>query len=86
MKVPRRAGAGLPDPAREDAEEDSPCRVDWLQRSGVATLAAIRAIPLSSVNVPIQWLCRARAAGRRIFVCGNGGSAATEHRTLSAIW
>jgi D-sedoheptulose 7-phosphate isomerase len=40
-------------------------------------LKAIEAIPLDKVNLAIQWFDEARAAGRQIFVCGNGGSAAT---------
>ncbi len=40
------------------------------------TLQAIQSIPLESVDQAIAWFREARAAGRRIFVCGNGGSAA----------
>ena len=34
-------------------------------------------IPLDRVAQAVQWLREARDAGRAIFVCGNGGSAAT---------
>jgi D-sedoheptulose 7-phosphate isomerase len=37
---------------------------------------AIEAIPLDKVETAIGWMEEARAAGRHIFVCGNGGSAA----------
>lgn len=40
-------------------------------------LAAIEAIDLDKVAQAIDWFRQARAAGRTIFVCGNGGSAAT---------
>jgi D-sedoheptulose 7-phosphate isomerase len=40
-------------------------------------LAAIEAIELEKVAQAIEWFREARAAGRSIFVCGNGGSAST---------
>lgn len=40
-------------------------------------LEAIESIDLEKVNQAIEWFREARAAGRRIFVCGNGGSAST---------
>ncbi len=40
------------------------------------TLKALEAIPLEKVETAIEWFREARAAGRQIFVCGNGGSAA----------
>ena len=40
-------------------------------------LKAIETIDLGQVEQAIQWFAEARAAGRQIFVCGNGGSAAT---------
>lgn len=40
-------------------------------------LAAIEAIELEKVAQAIDWFREARAAGRSIFVCGNGGSAST---------
>jgi D-sedoheptulose 7-phosphate isomerase len=40
-------------------------------------LEAIEQIDLGKVNQAIEWFREARAAGRRIFVCGNGGSAST---------
>jgi D-sedoheptulose 7-phosphate isomerase len=42
-----------------------------------ALLNAIEAIDLEKVGVAIETLRRAREEGRRIFVCGNGGSAST---------
>ncbi len=38
---------------------------------------AIDSIDLAKVNQAIEWFREARDAGRRIFVCGNGGSAST---------
>jgi D-sedoheptulose 7-phosphate isomerase len=38
---------------------------------------AIEAIDLGRVNQTIDWFKEARASGRSIFVCGNGGSAST---------
>ncbi|HZO55860.1 MAG TPA: SIS domain-containing protein [Bryobacteraceae bacterium] len=38
---------------------------------------AIERIPLDKVNEAIEWFRQARAAGRTIFTCGNGGSAST---------
>jgi D-sedoheptulose 7-phosphate isomerase len=38
---------------------------------------AIESIDLNKVNAAIQLLSQARAENRRIFVCGNGGSAST---------
>ena len=40
-------------------------------------LKAIAAIDLDQVNQAIEILAQARDQGRRIFVCGNGGSAST---------
>jgi len=40
-------------------------------------LKAVDAIPLDKVSQAIDWFREARAAGRQIFVCGNGGSAST---------
>jgi D-sedoheptulose 7-phosphate isomerase len=40
-------------------------------------LDAIERIDLQKVNEAIVWFREARDAGRRIFVCGNGGSSAT---------
>lgn len=40
-------------------------------------LKALETIDLSRVEQAIEWFREARAAGRQIFVCGNGGSAAT---------
>ncbi|MFB3778961.1 MAG: SIS domain-containing protein [Bryobacteraceae bacterium] len=39
-------------------------------------LKAIGSIPLDKVELAIRWFTEARSAGRQIFVCGNGGSAA----------
>src|SRR5947199_2869306 len=40
-------------------------------------LKAIESIELDKVNQAIEWFKEARAQGRHIFVCGNGGSAST---------
>lgn len=40
-------------------------------------LKTLDAIPLDKVDTAIEWFKEARTAGRTIFVCGNGGSAAT---------
>ncbi|HXN49112.1 MAG TPA: SIS domain-containing protein [Bryobacteraceae bacterium] len=40
-------------------------------------LQAIEAIDLAQVEQAIEWFKETRAAGRHIFVCGNGGSAST---------
>ena len=42
-----------------------------------ALLSAIETIDLEKVGQAIETLRRAREEGRRIFVCGNGGSAST---------
>ncbi len=46
-----------------------------LYKSGL--LKAIESVDLETVGQAIQILARARDEGRRIFVCGNGGSAST---------
>jgi D-sedoheptulose 7-phosphate isomerase len=50
--------------------------VEFLQQYQQETLRAVASIPLANVEQAIQWFREARASGRRIFVCGNGGSAA----------
>ncbi|MGQ9918837.1 MAG: D-sedoheptulose-7-phosphate isomerase [Bryobacteraceae bacterium] len=40
-------------------------------------LHAVQRIPLDRVAQAVDWLREARDGGRHIFVCGNGGSAAT---------
>ncbi len=40
-------------------------------------LKALDAVDLERVGQAIEWFSEARAEGRQIFVCGNGGSAAT---------
>lgn len=40
-------------------------------------LKTLDGIPLDKVNIAIDWFKEARASGRAIFVCGNGGSAST---------
>jgi D-sedoheptulose 7-phosphate isomerase len=47
----------------------------FLQGYKTDLLQAIEAIDLAKVNQAIEWFKDARAAGRTIFVCGNGGSA-----------
>ena len=39
--------------------------------------AALTTLDLHAVETAAQWLCAAREEGRRVFVCGNGGSAFT---------
>ncbi len=39
--------------------------------------AALQQIPLDRVALAVEWLRQARDGGRTIFLCGNGGSAAT---------
>ena len=41
------------------------------------TIAAVENIDSEKVGQAIEWFREARDAGRRIFVCGNGGSAST---------
>ncbi len=53
-----------------------PGGVDFLTKYQQETLRAIESIPLEKVEQAIRWFREARASGRRIFVCGNGGSAA----------
>jgi len=40
-------------------------------------LKTLDTIDMSRVNQAIEWLAEARREGRRIFVCGNGGSASS---------
>ncbi len=40
-------------------------------------ISALNTIPMEKVNAAIEWFREARAAGKRIFVCGNGGSASS---------
>ena len=40
-------------------------------------LKAIESIDLNKVSQAIEWFRESRDTGRHIFVCGNGGSAAT---------
>jgi D-sedoheptulose 7-phosphate isomerase len=42
-----------------------------------STLEAVENIDTGKVSQAIEWFREARDAGRRIFVCGNGGSAST---------
>jgi D-sedoheptulose 7-phosphate isomerase len=42
-----------------------------------STLQAMESIDLEKVDRAIEWFREARDSGRRIFVCGNGGSAST---------
>ena len=47
----------------------------FLEHYKTELLKAIETIPLEKVATAIEWFKEARAAGRHIFVCGNGGSA-----------
>jgi D-sedoheptulose 7-phosphate isomerase len=49
----------------------------YLESYKSEVLRAIEAIDLRLVDQAIEWFKQARAEGRQIFVCGNGGSAAT---------
>ncbi len=51
--------------------------MSYAEQYKIELLKAIDAIDLSHVEEAIAWFREARAAGRQIFVCGNGGSAAT---------
>ncbi len=51
--------------------------MSFVEQYGVRLRAALERIPLEKVADAIQVLARARDDGRMIFVCGNGGSAAT---------
>jgi D-sedoheptulose 7-phosphate isomerase len=51
--------------------------MNFPQRYKTQVLEAIETIELEKVGQAIELFVEARAAGRRIFVCGNGGSAAT---------
>ena len=48
-------------------------------------LKAIESIDLNKVTQAIEWFQQARAGGRHIFVCGNGGSASTASHFASDI-
>ena len=45
-----------------------------------STLEALERIDVEKVSQAIEWFREARDSGRRIFVCGNGGSASTASR------
>lgn len=49
----------------------------YLEKYRADLATAIDSIDLAKVSQAIEWLREARDAGRRIFVCGNGGSAST---------
>ena len=51
--------------------------VDYVRNYKAKALRALEAIPEDDVAKLIALLVEARAQGRQIFVCGNGGSAAT---------
>lgn len=51
--------------------------MNFLEQYRADLLKAIDAIDLNKVNQAIEWFREARDRGRQIFVCGNGGSAAT---------
>src|SRR5690242_12105274 len=52
-------------------------RMSFPQRYKSELIQAIDSIDLNSVQEAIEVLRRAREEGRRIFTCGNGGSAST---------
>lgn len=49
----------------------------YTQQYKSALLETLDTIDLEKVNQAIALFCDARAGGRRVFVCGNGGSAST---------
>src|ERR1043166_9505478 len=49
----------------------------FLRNYQTDVLGVIQAIDLEKIGQVIEALARARDEGRRIFVCGNGGSAST---------
>lgn len=51
--------------------------MSFAERYRKALVEAIDGIDLGKVEQAIAWMAEARAAGRGIFVCGNGGSAST---------
>lgn len=51
--------------------------MNYPQQYKAELLETIESIPLDKVSLAIEWFKEARAGGRQIFVCGNGGSAAT---------
>jgi D-sedoheptulose 7-phosphate isomerase len=51
--------------------------LDFPESYKSALLSAIESIDLVKVKQAIGWFQEARAAGKQIFVCGNGGSAST---------
>ncbi len=51
--------------------------MDFLAEYKTDLLKAIDTIDLDKVELAIEWFRAARAAGRQVFVCGNGGSAST---------
>ena len=54
------------------------CRsVNFPEHYKTEMLQAIETIDLDKVDQAIEWFKEARAGGRQIFVCGNGGSAST---------
>jgi D-sedoheptulose 7-phosphate isomerase len=61
------------------SETLAPCHnnMTFLEHYKSALFQAIEKIPLDKVSEAIDWFKEARANGRTIFVCGNGGSAST---------
>ena len=51
--------------------------MSFAQEYKTELLKTIDSIDLNKVEEVIEWFTEARAAGRQIFVCGNGGSAST---------
>ncbi len=51
--------------------------MNFPQQYKQALLKTLEAVPLDKVRQAIQWFEEALTASRQIFVCGNGGSAAT---------
>ncbi len=51
--------------------------MSYAERYRQALLAALSAIDVTKVEEAVEWFRQARQEDRQIFVCGNGGSAAT---------
>ena len=49
--------------------------VTFAESYQLEALKAVQSIPIDKVETAIEWFREARAFGRQIFVCGNGGSA-----------
>lgn len=60
-----------------DAQAHQPLSTLFLERYRRHLLDTIQTVDLGAVQRAVQWLQDARDADQQVFVCGNGGSAAT---------